>query len=172
MERKTFTYKLLDEKTYTFSERDQGDFDYTVLQDKLRASRFNFIQGNVTHEDMQMPLLLQEMNRVYNDQEISLYISGSKDEMTKLVYASIKIAHPEITLERFEKITDKETVTKLSKMLSELEKIEETSDVEIIKELGIKKEQLDEWKRSQPSIYYHIKKSLIVKKKVQTSVVK
>ncbi len=168
MDRKTAIYPLLDGNTYTFSERNREDVNFTALQNKYRASRINQIKQvhNAKEEsEFAQYLIIQEWGRVYYEQEVWKFVLDDPDERKKLVYASFKVANPDITYENFEKLVDAKLVDKLIKAIAELEQDDPALDDEVVKELKVNRQWFVKLKDLHPEVYWAIKSSL--KKKVE-----
>lgn len=170
MKRETFQYKLKDGKEYTFSERNKEDVDYSYLYGKIRAYHFKFLQENVTSEEIMLPLLMQEMNKVYSGYEISEYLAMHPEHYQETVYNSFKIANPEVSIDDFKKICDEGTAKLLLEMISKIEIKQELNESEIAEVLHCKKELIERWKTEQPELYRYLSHSL--KKKESVSVPK
>jgi len=159
MERKTFSFKLLDGKEYKFAERNREDIDFGYFQNRLRSERFKFIQENVIDETDRLALLRLEVDKIYSDQEIGIFILSNLQEQLKLVYASFKVMQPEIPFDEFSKLVNQNLVNELTKLISDLEKPEEIFDDVITKELGITQSKLASWNKEQPALYKWLKKA-------------
>ena len=101
MNRKTVVIKLKDGNSYKFSERNREDVDYLRYQDKVRAHRINFIQDNIKNTDSQLALIMVEMNKIYSEQDVNMFIVSNKDEIKSLAFDSFKIYNPLISFEQF-----------------------------------------------------------------------
>jgi hypothetical protein len=167
MQRKTFSYELLDGKEYTFSERNREDVNFLHYQNLIRASRIKFISDNVQDDMDRFALLRLEMDKVYSDVEVGIYIMSNPEEVAKLVYASFKIANPGISFEDFKKLVDEKMIKELNELISELERPEEIFDEMITSELGVTQKKLAEWAKEQPALYKWLKKAgnIAIKKK-------
>ena len=164
MDRKTFEIELLDNKKYIFAERNREDVSFNHLQNKIRAIRTAFIEENIKIPDNQLPLLMQEMAKVYSITELNAYLETNVDELARgVVYPSFKINNAQIEFEKFQKLVDEPLTRKLKELIYELELIDVMSDPDVCKTLQIKKELLKSWKEDQPAVYMLIKKN--VKKK-------
>lgn len=164
MERKEFSFQLNDGKNYIFSERNIQDISIEGLQEKLRAKRTKFINQNVPDREDRFGLLMNEMQAIYNQQQINIFLSEDYAVQKELIYSSFKIKNPEISFPDFEKLVDVGSIRHLLKLVNELETIETTvSDSVIAKELKVNKTIVDQWKKDFPDIYDYLKKN--VKKK-------
>ena len=170
MIRKTFPFKLTDGKDYDFSERNREDIDYFGYQEALRKYNLKLLQETVQNEDVLIPLLMSEMNKVYTDVQIGVYINSNPYEQLKLVYNSFKIINADVSLEQFEKLVKPGQVRELLKLINEIEREEPAFDEDVIKELKVSKKLLLEWKEDHPEIYTAVKREL--KKKVVITSVK
>jgi hypothetical protein len=167
MKRKSFKLQLLDGKEYIFSERNMEDLNLAYLQDKIRADKVKFIQENIKNEDLQMPLLMQEMRAMYGAEEMAAYISSHKEEQTIMVYNSFKIENPEVSIEVFKPLVNEPLVQKLEKLIQELEKDEDINEKEIAFSLGVPEAKVISWRNEQPQVYNALKKT--VKKNMSQS---
>lgn len=168
MDRKTATYPLLDGKLYTFSERNREDISFTTLQNKYRAARIKAIkETHNTKEEAQFAeyLMIQEWSRIYYEQEVWKFVLDDPDERKRLVYASFKIANPDITFDDFRKLVDEKTIEVLLKGIAELEQEDPALDDEVIKELKVKRGWFVNLKDTHPEVYWAVKKS--IKKKAE-----
>ena len=158
-------------KEYTFSERNKDDMDFFSMQEKVRKKRFKFIQENVADPDTQTALLMTEINKIYSNSEIGIFISSDRDELKKICFDSFKIENPDVKFEQFLKLLDEGQEQTISKLIFELETEEHLTPKEIAKELNIDEAKLADWKRTQPELYGFILKR-IKKKGKQSSVPK
>ncbi len=164
--RKTFVYKLLDNKEYEFSERNREDLNFFVFQNQIRAERCRFIYENIKDETDRLALLRLEMEKIYSDVEVGLYIMSNYDEQVKLVYASFKIKN-NLSFDEFKKLVDEKIIKELSELIRTIEKPEEIFDELITSELGITQKKLAEWAKEQPRLYNFLKQAgnIEIKKK-------
>jgi len=121
VERKEIKVKLADGKEYLFSERNKEDVDYSVLQDKVRATRFKFLQENIPNEERLLTLLMFESKRVYSESEIRLFLFSNNDELRRFAYDSFKVKNNSIPFEDFKKLLPVEDVPKVIKIINLLE---------------------------------------------------
>lgn len=162
---------ILKDKKYTFAERNKDDMDFFSMQEKVRKKRFEFIQTNVKDPDNQVALLMTEINKVYSNTEIGMFIGSDPEELKRICYDSFKIENPEVKFEKFIELLDEGQEQTISKMIFELEAEQQLSPEEIAKELSIDKAKLKDWKTTQPELYGFILKR-IKKKGEPTSVPK
>lgn len=164
--RRSFVYKLLDGKEYEFTERNREDINFMYYQNRLRADRCRFINENITDETDRLALLRLEMEKIYNDVEVGLFIMSSYDEQLKLIYASFKVKN-NISFEEFKNLVDEKIVKDLTELIRDIEKTDEIFDEIITSELGIPQKKLAEWAKQQPRLYRFLKQSgnLEIKKK-------
>lgn len=171
--RKTFVYRLLDGKEYEFSERNREDLNYLVYQNQLRAERCRFIYDNIKDETDRLALLRLEMEKIYNDVEVGMFILGNYEEQLKLIYASFKVKN-NLSFDEFRKLVDEKMVRELGELIRDIERPEEIFDEVITNELGISQKKLSEWAKEQPRLYKFLKQAgnLEIKKKETISVSK
>lgn len=174
MDRKTFVHKLLDNKEYVFSERNREDINFIYFQNQIRAERCRFINNNITDDTDRLALLRLEMDKIYSDVEIGLFIMGNPEELLKLVYSSFKVKNPQIPFDEFKKLVDDKLVRELNELIVDLEKPEELFDDVITAELGINQKKLAEWAKQQPRLYKWLKQvgNINIKKKETESQLK
>jgi len=111
-------------KPYIFSERNKSDMDFAALQEAVRAQKFSFIQKNVNDADDRLALMMAEMQKIYNNFEIGIYISGNIYETYRQVYNSFKIKNPDITLETFKTICPEAELKTVVEIITNLESTE------------------------------------------------
>ena len=164
MQRKTFAHPLLDGKTYTFSERNSEDVDYTHLQDKVRKDKVDWAVENLRKidEDLCNGIIMQQVNMVYTGEQIMIYIASNPDEIYNLVYSAFKIKN-QLSLDEFKKLVDLPLAKKLLGMINDLEKPDELPDKDCADALGISVKKLVDWNKTQPEVYRWLKAN--VKKK-------
>lgn len=164
MERRNFSFRLIDGKDYLFSERNIEDISIEGLQEKIRAKKTKFINQNVPDRDDRFGLLMNEMQTVYNQQQVNLFLSEDFQIQKELVYSSFKVKNPEISFSDFEKLVDAGTIRQLQKLINEIETIESVvSDSVLSKSLKVEKSIVEYWKKEFPEVYDHLRKT--VKKK-------
>jgi len=161
MKRKTFAYPLLDGNTYIFSERNQEDVDYSLLQDKVRKSKVDWAVQNLRKidEDLCNGIIMQQVNMVYDAQQIMIYIASNPEEIIKLVYSSFKLKNTK-DYEEFKKLIDLPMGKKLLEMINDIEKTEELPDKECAEALGITVKKLIGWNKTQPEVYRWLKQNV------------
>lgn len=167
MDRKSFVYKLADGHEYIFTERNREDINYIHFQNQVRAERFRFINDNTKDDTDRLALLRLEMDKIYSDVEVGLYLMSNPDELVKLVYASFKISNPQIPFESFKSLVNEKIIRELNELIADLEKPEELFDDVITAELGIPQKKLAEWAKQQPRLYRWLKQvgNINIKKK-------
>lgn len=172
MDRKTAIYPLLDGNTYTFSERNREDINYTLMQNKFRESRVKEIIRVISDPalvELRDGLIFNEFGKVYNSEEVFRYIEDDPEIKLNLAYASFKIKNPDKTIDQFKSLVNDEMISKLLKGINELEQEDPALDEEVCRELKIKKELLLSWKKNYPAVYWSVKKEL--KKKADQKLV-
>lgn len=167
MERKEFSYQLLDGKDYIFSERNVADISLDGLTNKLRKKQTKFIQENIIDKEDRFSLLMLEMQAVYSPAQISAFISDDIDIQKELIYSSFKIKNGSISFDEFQKLVDNRIIKELIKLVNELEKTDEPlPDNQIAKLLKVDVKLLDDWKKNYPQAYESIRNT--VKKKMES----
>jgi hypothetical protein len=124
MERKSITIKV-GESEYIFSERNREDVCFSALQERIRARKFKFIQENVKDSENQLALLMDEMKKFYNKNEIALYIFSDTEELYKSAYDSFKLRQPIISFEEFKKKISEKEIMNIVELINKLEAPEE-----------------------------------------------
>lgn len=174
MTRKTFTYPLLDNNTYEFAERNREDLEFAHLQNEVRKGKMIFAKEVIRpmSEDLFDAAIMSHLNAVYSAQEIWLYIESNAEEIFKLVYASFKIKNEKISFEDFKKLVNVGLCKSLLNKLNEIEKPEESSDLDVAEVLGLPIKNkvsplMAKWAKDHPEVYGWLKQN--VKKKEQES---
>ena len=121
MNRRAVLIKLTDGKEYKFSERNREDKSLDIYEERLREQRIKFIQRNVLNEDVQLPLMLAEMNKIYTTEQLGRFLSGNKDALKQIAYDSFKIANPDIKYEAFAELLPDDMIKHVNTLISELE---------------------------------------------------
>lgn len=151
MKRREINIELADGKEYTFSERNKEDSDFSALQDRIRKHKIKFIQENVTDPENQSVLMMQQINKFYDAQEVGSYLAGNKEEISRMCYDSFKIKN-DLSYDQFLKLVEGK-ITTVYKLLNELEKEEPLTVEEAAKEIRIKPETIKKWKDEFPQLY-------------------
>lgn len=112
----------LNGKNYKFSERNLEDSSYAALLSKIRQHRFKFIQENVTDQEDRLAMLMAEMDKVYSNMDVGVYISGSIDEQYKIAYDSFKINNPAILFDEFVKLIPSGELKGIVELIYKLER--------------------------------------------------
>lgn len=120
IKRREIEIKLADGKKYIFSERNKNDMDFAALQEKVRKAQVNFIQDNIKNGDNQLALLMAEMNKVYSDEQVNLFIYSCPDEIKNILFDSFKIKN-DLPIEKFKELIPDEKAREFSDLLLALE---------------------------------------------------
>ena len=161
MERKEFSFRLLDGKEYVFSERNLKDITIEGLQERLRVKRTKFINENIPDREDRFALLMNELQTVYSPQQMNVFLAEDFSIQKELVFSSFKIKNPQISFSDFEKLVDIGTIRELMKLISELETIESiVSDSVIAKTLKVEKSVVEVWKKELPEVYDYLTKNI------------
>lgn len=119
--RSSIPIKLNDGKEYLFSERNRSDADYYALQELLRKHNYTEIQDCIKDKDNQLTLLLVEQKREYTNKELSIFIASNREIQRRFCYDSFKIQNPGIDFTAFFELINPEDVSRIFKLISELE---------------------------------------------------
>ena len=170
MQRKTFNLPLLDGNIYTFSERNKEDSDNTAILKRIRSARIKFIRDEFKDsEQLTEWFLMQEVNKIYSDKEAEQYyaelIYSTHDERLRIAYDSFKIENKDLLIENFEALVDKKLLHQVLKQLNEIEKPEESTDLEVAQALGLPIKNkvckiLVDMNKNHPAAYRYLKQNV------------
>lgn len=126
--RRTLLVVLNDGESYTLSERDKRDCDFAFYQDRMKRAQLRVIQDAVPDREMQLSLLLAEMKRIYNAEELAAWAKGDMGLQYEAVLNSLRVKHPDMVMERLHLLVRDDEVNFLTHKLNLLEAPEGDTD--------------------------------------------